>query len=36
MKVAIESLRELMVEACRAASVPMDKAGYVVDHYLAA
>lgn len=35
MKVAIESLRELMVEACRAASVPMDKAGYVVDHYLA-
>lgn len=34
MKVAIEHLRELMTEACRAASVPMAKAGFVVDHYL--
>ncbi|WP_308286755.1 Ldh family oxidoreductase [Streptomyces griseorubiginosus] len=31
----IGSLRDLMGEACRAASVPHDKSAYVVEHYLA-
>ncbi|MFE0055409.1 Ldh family oxidoreductase [Streptomyces sp. NPDC059003] len=34
MKVAIESLRELMLAVCQAAAVPPDKADFVVDHYL--
>ncbi|MFJ8273814.1 Ldh family oxidoreductase [Streptomyces sp. NPDC094154] len=34
MIVPIESLRELMFAACQAASVPEDKAGCVVGHYL--
>lgn len=35
MKVAIESIRALMVDVCRAADVPDDKVDFVVDHYLA-
>ncbi len=34
MRVTIGSLRDLMGEACRAASVPEDKAAFVVEHYL--
>lgn len=35
MRVTIGSLRDLMGEACRAASVPRDKSAFVVEHYLA-
>ncbi|MGH3754846.1 MAG: hypothetical protein ACRDRP_19535 [Pseudonocardiaceae bacterium] len=35
MKVAIESIRALMVDVCRAADVADDKVDLVVDHYLA-
>ncbi|MFG2463383.1 Ldh family oxidoreductase [Streptomyces sp. NPDC048523] len=34
MKASIGSLRELMGDACRAASVPRDKAAFIVEHYL--
>ncbi|MEV6987011.1 Ldh family oxidoreductase [Sphaerisporangium sp. NPDC051017] len=35
MQVAIEELRALMVDVCRATGVPEDKVGFVVEHYLA-
>jgi len=35
VRVTIGCLRELMGEACRAASVPKDKTEFVVEHYLA-
>jgi L-2-hydroxycarboxylate dehydrogenase (NAD+) len=34
VQVAIEELRALMVEVCRATGVPADKVAFVVDHYL--
>ncbi|MDT0485300.1 Ldh family oxidoreductase [Streptomyces doebereineriae] len=35
MRATIGSLRDLMGDACQAASVPKDKAAFVVEHYLA-
>lgn len=35
MRISVGTLRDLMIQACGAAGVPQEKAGFVVDHYLA-
>ncbi|MER6442910.1 Ldh family oxidoreductase [Streptomyces sp. NPDC001185] len=35
MQLALQEARDLMAEACRAASVPGDQTDFVIDHYLA-